>query len=359
MVLRSYHNLINILLGVLSQDLLGVIRILSAKKWFSIEEYNIELRKFNYQSYEASDKPYEVPYSLKVTKLKGNAVSIWTHMRLFPFFIRQFIKDRDDLVLELGILLHEITERISANKFEEYEVQLLEERIVKFLDLRKALYEEFDVLGSPKPKTHFLSHYPDSIRLYGPPMSYWTARFESRHRIAKMSSESAKNYINISHTISTRQQLRLSSIYYHGMFPNNEMIISGKSTYKKELKLSGENEKFVFTHMCDGDFLCSEIEFRSQQYRPGQLVVLEVVSPDQLKMGLILSILVKENSAYLVVKYFFSERTELCYFKADILNAPLNIYDIKDLADYKPLVNHGSATEMFFTLHHGLSFSYP
>ena len=31
------------------------------------------------------------------------------------------------------------------------------------------------------------SHYGDCIKQYGPPIAYWTGRFESKHRIAKES----------------------------------------------------------------------------------------------------------------------------------------------------------------------------
>ena len=123
-------------LGVLSQDLLGVIRILILKKWFSIDEYNHSLKSLKYKYNEASDKPLEVPSSYKVKKLKGKAVSIWTHMRNFPLVVRKFVKNNEDPVLGLGLLLHEITERICAQKFEIYEIQVLEERIIKLTKSR-------------------------------------------------------------------------------------------------------------------------------------------------------------------------------------------------------------------------------
>ena len=129
---------------------------------------------------------------------------------------------------------HEITERTCAAEFREYEVYVLEENIIEFLDLRIEIFEEHPVIGNPKPKTHFLSHYPDAIRLYGPPLTYWTARYESRHRIAKSTAESAKNFINISFTVSTRQQLRQSSGFYNGMFPSCDLVISDKIVFKSE-----------------------------------------------------------------------------------------------------------------------------
>ena len=33
--------------------------------------------------------------------------------------------------------------------------------------------------------------------MFGPPLAYWTGRFESKHRVAKSTAESVKNVINI------------------------------------------------------------------------------------------------------------------------------------------------------------------
>ena len=71
-------------------------------------------------------------------------------------------------------------------------------------------------------------------------------------------------------TISTRQQLHLSSVYYHGMFATSDLVITTKVTYKSSLDGKTEFEKAVMPYMNDTDFLCSEIEVRSQLYKNGQ-----------------------------------------------------------------------------------------
>ena len=303
--------------GVVSQDLLGVIRILSSKKWFSIEEYNCNLQGLNFKSYESNDRPQVVPITKKSKKLVGKACSLWVHMSNFPFVIRKFVKNEDDPVLRLGLQLHNITERITASEFLHYEIDILEEVIVNYLDSRKTIFEEYPgLMGSPKPKTHFLSHYPQAIRLYGPPLSYWTARYESRHRIAKNTAESSKNFKNISLTISTRQQMRLSSVFYHGMFSTSDLVISDKVSYKSSVNTSGDHAMEILPYMSETDFLCSEIEIKSQVYKSGQLVVLEIFDPDEVKVGLIVSILVKGKSAYFVTKQYIASRQNLQYFQA-------------------------------------------
>ena len=60
--------------GVVPADLLGIVRILSREKQFTIVEYNESLRRIGFSSYEAGDKPYPIPTSMssKITKLKGS-----------------------------------------------------------------------------------------------------------------------------------------------------------------------------------------------------------------------------------------------------------------------------------------------
>ena len=346
--------------GVVSQDLLGIIRVLSRKGWFSIDEYNSGMNSLAFKSHESSDRPQLVPLNNKAKKLIGKACSIWVHMRYFPLIIRRFVVAEDDPVLKLGLKLHEMTERITASEFKEYEIDALEDIIINFLDERKHIYNEYPgLMGTPKPKTHFLTHYPMSVFLYGPPMSYWTARYESRHRIAKNTANSAKNFINISKTISTRQQMRQSSVFYHGMFPKTDIVITGKSAMKSSMSGKSDFEKAILPYMSDSDFLVKEIEVRGQLYKAGQLVVLEQLSLDELRVGLVISILVKEKSAHFVTKQYTAERQALQYYEASSEHPPLTINDVRKIADYKPLINQGTSSQLFFCLHHNISYTFP
>ena len=168
--------------GVVAQDLCGCIKILSDKGWFNLEEYNGSLRKQTYKSYERNDKPQEIK-NMKAVKLPGKAVSLWTHMRNFGFIVKPFVKDTNDEVLALVIKLADIVERLTAVEFRLYEIEILEDLILEYLDNRKLILEEYsNLLGRAKPKHHFLYHYPEAIRKFGPPLSFWTGRFESKHR---------------------------------------------------------------------------------------------------------------------------------------------------------------------------------
>ena len=203
--------------GVIAQDLWGVIKILSSKEWFTLADYNQALMRHKFKSYEAHEKPQPLPNS-KALKLTGKAVSVWLHLRCFGMILQPFVKDIDDGGLSLAMLLSDISNRLAAIEFREWEIEALEELIIDYLEQRKIVFESFPALmGTPKCKHHYLTHYPEAIRKNGPPFAYWTGRFESKHRVAKSMAESAKNFKNISATLASNQQLRMASVFYAGI----------------------------------------------------------------------------------------------------------------------------------------------
>ena len=131
--------------------MLGIIRILSVKGWYTIDQYNDALKDLRYYSYEGKDKPCQI------TKLKGKAVSNWVHLRNWPLVIMKFEINVDDTALNLGLLLHDIVERLCASEFLPYEISRLNEKIVDYLDLRKIVRDDYpNLMKRPKPKHHFL-----------------------------------------------------------------------------------------------------------------------------------------------------------------------------------------------------------
>ena len=117
------------------------------------------MHQLGWSSYESGDKPCPVASSMskKITKLRGKAVSQWVHIRNFPLILRNLLKDSEDPVLLLGLQLHEIVERLTAQEFLPYEIDLLEGRILQYLDMRITLRAEYpEYLQNPKPKHHFM-----------------------------------------------------------------------------------------------------------------------------------------------------------------------------------------------------------
>ena len=344
--------------SVIKQDLNGGINILVQKGWFSLDDYNYELNRLGYPSYESYDRPQAVPEKSK--KLSGKAVSLWVHIRNFPMIMKSLIRDQDDEVFQYLLLLVDITARILAMEFRGYEIDVLEEKVIEFLDARIIIFSSFpDLLGTPKPKHHMITHYGQAIRLYGPPLSFWTARFESKHRIAKNVSESAKNFKNISWTVASRQQMRMASVYYQGMFDTKPFAVAEKASYKKDLKQKGSFWDMIRNMMDDEDLVCGEILIQGVKYQNGDLVVHEVdESGDVLKVGVIKSILVKKNEVFLVNHQYEAVKNNLGIFESRNRDSEYALKAHSMLADIKPLIMRGTAVKFQFVLHHYISFDY-
>ena len=345
--------------GVLAQDLLGIIRIFKTKGWFSLEDYNHALTRFPLSPHEASNKPQAVPLKANVKKLSGKAVSIWCHSRFFLSILslNGWIEDLQDGVFKLADLLVDITNRVTAEKFEDYEIDRLEDLVLEFLDLRMNVLTEYPVLGSAKPKHHFLTHYAENIRKFGPPMGYWTGRFESKHRVAKSVADSCKNFINISKTVSNRQQLRMASIYYHGMFNYEEYELPVLVKQKTELSDSGIEGNLI-SLLGSRDLVAKQIIWRDRVYEEDMVVVIQRTDLLEMKVGVIKAVVIKNDKVYLVVRQSDVTLKFTKVFATDEVDDSLVLVNIEDLQDTYPLYKRGNDQKYFIIPHHHVSFMY-
>ena len=173
--------------------------------------------------------------------------------------------------------------------------------------------------------------------MFGPPLSYWTGRFESKHRIAKGTAEGAKNFKNITATLSIRQQMRMASQYYGGLFDTDSVRVTGSVTTKEDAQELGAE------FMCPGDVLCSKLVFHSQEYKTSDLVVVKARDSNFLEVGIIQTIVVKPRKVIFVLKIFEAERNRYKFFVSKAASERPMSLDPLDLADFKPLVRYGTS----------------
>ena len=353
----SLHDLME---GVIPQDLLGFIRIFIEKKWFSLEQYNEALKNLKYSSQESANKPQEVPKSPKVKKLPGKAVSHWVHMRNFLviLYLKGWIPDQNDEVVQLAIKLHELTERLTAETFRPHEIETLDVVIHEYLDLRKIVFNNHPVLGRAKPKHHFITHYPTYIRKFGPPSSYWTGRYESKHRVAKATAEASKNFINISRTVSHRQQDRLCSTYYWGMFSCDKFKLPSSVKMKGELSSSGFDQQLSQLMNSPGDLVCSEVEFKSRKYKSEDVLVLNQVDSLQMEVGLVKAFICRRNKVMIIVRKYILSQNIFRIFETISYGSDLEVVNIEALKDTYPLFKRGTEEKFIIVPHHHISFKY-
>ena len=349
----SMHDLCE---GAIPEDLLSIIKILIHKKFFSQNQYNDALKKV----YFKNDKPEQI--NIKGNKLKGKALSILNHLRHFGFILDKLNPSEEmlsDSSLDLFEKLSMIADYLSAPKLRNFEIATLEETVISYLNLRKEIAEEFpNIFNRPKPKHHYLTHFPGSIKKYGPASNYWTARFESKHRVCKSLCNSSKNFKNITKTLAERQQLRQCSTFYHGMFQPEDYLLP--ESVKRKTDLIGvegsELEKKLIEFMDEDSILCSEITFLGQLYKVDDVIVLDSSSPDDLKVGSIQSIVVKNNTVFFIIYQYMAFRIEkLRIFQTQDFDETLHFFLAKNLWDYKPLIRKGSLKKFRFATHHYIS----
>merc|ERR1712129_58897 len=366
--LKTFHACVNlppdlmhdVLEGVVAQDLYGFIKVFVQNGVFSTEEYNRRLKRFGFLSYEAADRPQDVPIKSKALKLPGKACSLWVHIRNFPLIIQEFFEeDSEDDVLLLALKLVDITNRLTAVEFRNHEIEELEDRIIDYLDTRRTIFESYpNLMGSVKPKHHFLVHYGQAIRLFGPPLAFWTARWESKHRIGKNLAESAKNFKNISFTLSYRQQMRMASVYYNGMFQTRKFLIPDNAIYKKDLQQTDSFSVKLSEFLCDTDVICGEIVTNHINYKNGDLVVTNLIDGLlEVKIGLIEAIIVKNKIVWFVTRKYLAVKQSLGYYETEDVDTEPTFTKAENLVDKKPLIKRGTVTKFQFVLHHNISFS--
>ena len=108
--------------------------------------------------------------------------------------------------------------------------------------------------------------------------------------MAKNTAESSKNVLNITKTLSERQQMRVVSVFYHGMFNIYPFECPGTVTYKSDIKDDTTFNSNLRNFMSDEDFVCSSILFREQKYRLGDIVIVGIQDCDNIDAGLIKAI---------------------------------------------------------------------
>ena len=274
--------------------------------------------------------------------------------------IKPLIKYIDDEALALVLQLADIVERLTAVEYRQYEIDILvEDRIISYLDHRKEIYDEYPILGRPKPKMHFLTHYGQAIRKFGSPLSFRTGCFEAKHKIAKEASESAKNFKNILATVSLCYQMRMASVYYAGMFETEVISIPEKVIEKREIAPDSEFHRSLREFMSETDVICSEVIVNNQKYVNGDIVVIEATGYDSLKVGWIQSILVKAEAVFFVTKRYLARRNQLGFFITYDAEKESSFINSNNLADFKPLIAHGTISKFKFALHHHVSFCHP
>ncbi len=88
--------------------------------------------------------------------------------------------------------LLDILDILFSHKIALEQIAVLEDLIRQFLERFRELYPSVQ----PINKFHHMVHYPEVIRMHGPPTNYWCMRFEAFHNMVKKLAMSNCSFIN-------------------------------------------------------------------------------------------------------------------------------------------------------------------
>ena len=175
---------------------------------------------------------------------------------------------------------------------------------------------------------------------------------------SQSTAESSKNVINVTKTITERQQMRAASVFYRGMFNFSQFSLPETVVFKKDIIENSAFHSNLKNFMGDDDVICSEIFVNNQKYKNGDLLVLEVFDCDNISVGILQTIMVKNGKVFFVSKKYSASRNWLRYFESKSPEVPVVFTESDKIADYKPLIKRGTTQKFLFVMHHHVSFLY-
>lgn len=188
--------------GVVPAELALCIREMIRKKYFTLEYLNKKILSFPYQHTDKVDQPQTISktFAAKNT-IGGNAHENATLLRLLPLMIGHLVSEGDGGWTVL-MDLKEVVEIVICPVFTDESIQYLQSNILDHRNMLQEVSPDFKL----RPKHHYIEHYHDLIRCFGPLVHLWTMRFEAKHRFFKCVVHDMQNFKNVLKTLANRHQ---------------------------------------------------------------------------------------------------------------------------------------------------------
>ncbi|KAF7641019.1 hypothetical protein LDENG_00299320, partial [Lucifuga dentata] len=171
-------------------------------KYFTLEYLNRKTVSFPYQHTDKVDRPQPIPKTFAVKRMiGGNGHENTMLLRLLPLMTGKNVPEGDGAWAVL-MDLKEVVELVLAPVFTEESIQYLQSKIRDHKQVLQEVFPDYKL----RPKHHYLEHYPELIRRFGPLVHLWTMRFEGKHRFFKRVVHDTQNFKNVLKTVATRYQ---------------------------------------------------------------------------------------------------------------------------------------------------------
>ena len=140
-----------------------------------MESFNDIIQTFSYADADKSNKPQPVKIKpLNQFRIKQSACEMWNLLRLLPLMIAHLIPESDQC-WQIFLKFLQVEERLCSPYFSNSDLVVLDSQLHDFIKAYSEVFEDAKL----KPKSHYLQHYPQMIKAFGPLVK--TLRFESKH----------------------------------------------------------------------------------------------------------------------------------------------------------------------------------
>lgn len=107
-----------------------------------------------------------------------------------------------DQAWEILMLLKDILELVMSSHFTDELLHFLDCKISEHRELLQETFPNYKL----RPKHHFIEHYPQMIKIFGPLVDVWMMRFEGKHKFFQKVVHDTRNFKNVAHTLAVRHQ---------------------------------------------------------------------------------------------------------------------------------------------------------
>lgn len=193
------HNLFD---GIVPVELALCISEMIRLKYFTLEYHNTKIRTFPYQHSDRLDKPQLIPKNFAAKRsIGGNGHENSTLLRLLPLMVGSKVPEEDETWAVL-MDLKEIEQLVLSPSFTEESIQYMHTKISDHRQGLQAVFPDFKL----RPKHHYIEHYPELTKRFGPLVHLWTMRFEGKHHFFKRVIHDTQNFKNVLKILAHRHQ---------------------------------------------------------------------------------------------------------------------------------------------------------
>lgn len=277
-IVHDFHE------GKIKLEMSNLINTFLDKGYFDLEYLNNAMKNFNqYSRFEKKNKCSKIKRGhLNNNILKMSASEVALFMKYFPIFVKEHIPS-NDIFWAFFKLLYKLFNFVCQSSFTKEDLSTLANIIAEhhemFINLKLGTKKN---PGKLTPKHHIITHYPLSIRMLGPPKTFWVMRLEALHKKLKQYANVISSRRNILKSLSDKVQLNNSQLFFN----NTKEIKVTKSKYFEYIIL--KNFKI------ENDYGTFPIEYSLPSYT--------FLSIENIKFEINDIVIIKKNTAVKIFK---------------------------------------------------------